>query len=55
MKIMFVDEQDEAKEYETKDQDLKSIFQIADNLSDTELAKMQNTILEITKDKNYDR
>lgn len=44
MKIVFFDENEHSKEFETEAQDLKQIFQIADNLSDPELDKMKLAI-----------
>lgn len=44
MKIVFFDENEHSKEFETEAQDLKQIFQIADKLSDIELDKIKLTI-----------
>lgn len=44
MKIVFIAEDQDSKEYETDTQDLKRIIQIADNLSDSELEKMKQAI-----------
>lgn len=44
MKIVFIAEDQDSKEYKTDTQDLKRIIQIADNLSDSELEKMKQAI-----------
>lgn len=57
MKIIFLDDNQNSKEYETKDQDLKQIFQIADVLLDNELDRLEtviNKFPEMACDKNYD-
>ena len=57
MKIIFFDDNQNIKEYKTKSQDIKNIFQIADKLSDTELENLEiviNNLPKIIDSKNYD-
>lgn len=44
MKIVFINEDQNGKEYETEAQDLTKIVQIADKLSDYELEKLKQAI-----------
>lgn len=44
MKVVFTDNNKNFKEYKIETQDLKQLFQIAENLSDFELEKIKQTI-----------
>lgn len=44
MKIVFIDADQNGKEYETETQDLTKMVQLADKLSDSELEKMKQAI-----------
>ena len=60
MKIAFLGDDQEAREFEADAQDMANIFRIADKLSDKELAKVEKMINRLpiqksSKKNKYDR
>lgn len=52
MKVVFMDGDQDIMEHEIKGEDLKQIFNIGDQLTDSELKKMKQAIYEIPKIQN---